>query len=297
MKVALATCTELPHLDGDEEHLVHALAAQGIEHVIAPWDGPDAPFVDADIAVIRSTWDYTQRVDAFVAWAQRIELAMKAKGSALYNPASVVRWNTHKRYLSELAREGVAVVPTVILAKGARADVKKVLVDNGWTHGAVVKPCVSAGSRDTVRIHGVDVDDAQALLERELPARDMMVQPYVKGIAAGEVSLIYIDGALTHAVNKRPKPDDFRSQPEFGSQVDRVDATPEQQRRADDILRTVGGHLLYGRVDFVTGDDGVPWLMELELVEPSLYLAWSDKNDAAHKLAAAIKRRAGDANA
>ena len=147
MKVALATCTELPHLDGDESHLVDALKAKGIEHVIAPWDGPDAPFVDADVAVIRSTWDYTQRVDEFVAWAARLELAMKAKGRELLNPASVVRWNTHKRYLTELAKEGIAIVPTVIVQ---RCDLKAVLSERGWSNGAVVKPCVSAMRRRPV---------------------------------------------------------------------------------------------------------------------------------------------------
>lgn len=285
MRVALATCTELPHLDGDESHLVDALKAKGIEHVIASWDGPDAPFVDADVAVIRSTWDYTQRVDEFVAWAARIELAMKAKGRELLNPASVVRWNTHKRYLTELAKEGIAIVPTAIVQ---RCNLKSFLIERGWTNGAVVKPCVSAGSRDTVRVRGLDVEEGQALLDRE--TRDMMVQPFVAGIGEGEVSLIYIDGKLSHAVNKIPKNADFRSQPEFGSNVRAVDASPEQRARADDILGIVGGKLLYARVDFVQGDDGVPWLMELELAEPSLYLAWNEH--AATKLADAIARRA-----
>lgn len=292
MRVALATCAELPHLDGDEEHLVRALGAAGVDHVIAPWDGPDAPFVDSDLAVIRSTWDYTRRVDEFVAWAARIELAMKGKpagqGGALMNPASVVRWNTHKRYLTELAKEGVAIVPTAMLPRGTPANLKNLLTVKGWTDGAVVKPCVSAGSRDTVRVNGVEVDEAQALIDRELPLRDLMVQPYVKGIADGELSLIYVDGAFSHAVNKKPRGDDFRSQPEFGSHVEAVAPTDAQRRAADDIMRTVGGRLLYGRVDFVTGDDGAPWLMELELVEPSLYLAWDDK--AAGRLAAAVRR-------
>jgi glutathione synthase/RimK-type ligase-like ATP-grasp enzyme len=290
MKVALATCTELPHLDGDEVHLTKALEAKGIEHIIAPWDGPDAPFVDADLAVIRSTWDYTQRVDEFVAWAARIELAMKAKRRELLNPASVVRWNTHKRYLAELAKEGVAIVPTFVVDKGTKVDLKLLLTEHAWTNGAVVKPCVSAGSRDTVRVNALEIDEAQALLDRELPARDMMVQPYVTGIEAGEVSLIFIDGALSHAVNKIPKGDDFRSQPEFGSNVSAVEASGEMRMRARDILRTVGGKLLYARVDFVKGDDGKPWLMELELVEPSLYLAWDEH--AATKLAEAIAKRA-----
>jgi glutathione synthase/RimK-type ligase-like ATP-grasp enzyme len=290
MNVALATCAELPHLDDDELHLLRALDARGIEHTVTPWDGGDKTFLASDLAVIRSTWDYTHKVDAFVAWAARIELALKARGKALANPASIVRWNTHKRYLVELANEGIAIVPTALLERGSRADVCSVLDERGWSAGAVVKPAVSAGSRDTVRVQGGEVTDAQALLDRELPSRDMLVQPFVDGIADGELSLIYIDGVLSHAVNKRPVHGDFRSQPELGSVVQRVEPTKRQRDAASDILGVVGGRLLYARVDFVTGTDGAPWLMELELVEPSLYLAYDES--AATRLADAIARRA-----
>lgn len=290
MKVALATCQDLPHLDGDEAHLLRALAAKGIAHTINAWDSGDEPFLACDHVVIRSTWDYTQKVDAFVAWAARIELALKAKGGLLMNPASVVRWNTHKRYLVELAREGIHIVPTAMLERGTNTTLASVLEQRGWTKGAVVKPAVSAGSKDTVRVRGLDVAAGQALLDQHLPTRDLMVQPFVEGIGAGELSLIYIDGALSHAVNKRPKNDDFRSQPEFGSIVERVEPTKAQIAAAEDILAIVGGRLLYGRVDFVTGDDGKPWLMELELVEPSLYLAHDPQS--ATRLADAIARRA-----
>lgn len=290
MKVALATCQELPHLDSDELHLLRALEHQGIEYVIAPWDGGDEPFLTSDLAVIRSTWDYTQKVEAFVAWAARIELGQKARGKALANPASVVRWNTHKRYLLELAGEGVAIVPTAMLARGTAESLRTVLQQRGWSNGAVVKPAVSAGSKDTVRVRDLDLDEGQALLDKLLPSRDLMVQPFVRGIADGEVSLVYLDGLFSHAVNKRPRSEDFRSQPEFGSLVERIDATKEQLAAADDVLGVVGGRLLYARVDFVRGDDGRPWLMELELVEPCLYLAHDQQ--AATRLARAIAMRA-----
>lgn len=294
MKVALATCQELPNLDGDELHLLRALEKCGIDYAIAPWDGGDAPFLACDHVVVRSTWDYTQHVDAFVAWAARIELSLKAKGGLLMNPASVIRWNTHKRYLEQVAQEGVAIVPTAMLLQGSQQTLLSVLQERGWSKGAVVKPAVSAGSKDTVRVRGLDVAGdvatAQALLDQQLPTRDMMVQPFVEGIADGELSLIYIDGALSHAVNKRPRGEDFRSQPEFGSLVERVEPSKAQREAAEDILGVVGGRLLYGRVDLVRGDDGKPWLMELELVEPSLYLAHDDR--AAPRLAEAIARRA-----
>src|ERR1041385_548265 len=104
--LVLATCRELPHLDADEEHLVRELKARGVVPVIAPWDGDIGAFTNADLVVIRSTWDYTQRVDEFVRWAARVETKTRIE-----NKASVVKWNTHKRYLVELSKEGLPVVP------------------------------------------------------------------------------------------------------------------------------------------------------------------------------------------
>jgi hypothetical protein len=299
--VALATCKELPHLDGDEVHLVAALRARGIEpHAIA-WDDDDAKFLAHDLVVIRSTWDYTERVDEFVSWAQRIELALKGKGArcSLENGASVVRWNTHKRYLVELEAAGVAIVPTIFVPRATSladalhgADRERKWLD------VVVKPAVSAGSRDTYRVDLEELREADGVVrafsidaaQKNFAAnRDLLVQRFVDGIGDGEISLIYIDGEFSHAVNKKPKLADFRSQPEFGSLVAAADATSEQRHAAEHVLRTVGGNLLYARVDFVRGDDGRPWLMELELVEPSLYLAYDDK--AAAKLASAIERK------
>jgi glutathione synthase/RimK-type ligase-like ATP-grasp enzyme len=279
VRVALATCRELPHLDADEAPLLDALRARGVEPVLVPWDGDgaDAVFASCACTVIRSTWDYTRRVDAFVAWAQRLEAA-RVK---LWNSASVVRWNTHKRYLVELARDGLPVVPTVLVPAGSTVELRALLT----AHGAVVKPAVSAGSRDTVRVTNGDVREAQALLDRNLPREDMLVQPFLSAVEEGELSLHYVDGVFTHAVNKVPKRGDFRSQPEFDSTVTRVEPSPAQRRVADDVVAHVGGNLLYARVDLVAG-----LLMELEVVEPSMYLRWAP--DAATAFADAIVKRA-----
>lgn len=295
-KVALATCRELPDLDGDDAPLLSALAARGVPFIVAAWDGGDEPFFDSALTVIRSTWDYTEKLESFVAWASRVEA-----GGHLENNARVVRWNTHKRYLAELAAAGVATVPTALLERGSRIGLAALLDDRGWRGGAVVKPAVSAGSRDTLRIVADDrasLAAAQELLDEHLPRRDMLVQPWVEGIGAGELSLIFIDGVFSHAVNKTPRAGDFRSQPEFGSTVERVEPTALERHTAADVLRaaaSVGGadlpHALYARVDLVRPGprDARPWLMELELVEPSLYLSWDD--GAAGRLADAIVRR------
>ncbi|MBI1945073.1 MAG: hypothetical protein HYS27_05220 [Deltaproteobacteria bacterium] len=281
MKVALATCAELPHLDDDDQPLVAALSARGVEVSHPIWDAGDAPFLDAELTVIRSTWDYTTKALAFVAWAERVERGSQGR---LCNPAGVVRWNAHKGYLLELERKGVAIVPTRLLPAGTSCDVARLASDAGWREGIVVKPAVSAGSRDSIVVAADEVARAQHHVDRLLPTRDLLVQPFVPGIAAGELSLIYLEheGALrfAHAVNKVPAQGEFRSQPEFRARVERVEPLPAWRAAADHILATVHERLLYARVDLVTGHGGAPWLMELELIEPSLYLAWAPESAA-----------------
>ncbi len=286
MRIALATCTELLHLDADEAPLVAALTARGVDVVTPVWNQGDAPFLAADLTVIRNTWDYSMHVDAFVAWARRIEA-----GGALHNPASVVQHNTHKRYLLQLHDAGIPVVPTVLTSAGGVLDVEATLRARGWTHGAVVKPAVSAGSKDTVRIHALSCVDAQALVDVLLPTRDMLLQPFVEGIVGGEISVHYIDGHYSHTVSKVPMAGEFRSQPEFGSHVTAIEPSARMLHVADAALRLMQGNLLYARVDLVAAahSDGC-WLMELELVEPSMYLRWAPH--AAVRFADAIIARA-----
>lgn len=296
MKVALATCAELPHLDGDEAPLVAALRARGVDVTHPAWDGGDAPFLEADLTVIRSTWDYTRKAAAFVAWAERID---GGTGGRLCNPARVVRWNSHKRYLLELEDQGVAIVPTRYLAAGSTVHFESLVREAGWRHGAVAKPAVSAGSRDSIMVTDEGVAHAQDYFDRLLPTRDLLVQPFVPGIADGELSLIYLEheGRLrfAHAVNKVPAHGDFRSQPEFRADVGVAEPAPAWREAADGILALVKEPLLYARVDLVAGDGGAPWLMELELIEPSLYLAWCPRS--AEVLADAIVERAGRTDA
>lgn len=275
MKIALATCAELPHLDGDDAPLVAALRARGVDVCHPVWDAGDQPFVDADLTVIRSTWDYTEKSHAFVQWAARID---QRSGGRLRNPARVVEWNHHKHYLLELAERGAAIVPTLYVPAGSTFDLERAVRQAGFRAGVVAKPAVSAGSRNSIQITADGVRTSQGWFDKMLPAHDLLVQPFVPGIARGELSLIYLEheGALrfAHAVNKVPAPDDFRSQPEFRAAISRVEPPAPFRAAADHVLSLVEGGLLYARVDLVEGENGQPWLMELELIEPCLYLGW-----------------------
>lgn len=287
MKIALATSKELPELDADDHGYVKALKERGVDVTLPVWDDPKADW-KVDLVVVRSTWDYSERRDAFVDWAARVDSVCD-----LMNPSSMVDWNTDKkRYLSDLAQHRVPTVPTAWLDKGAKkASVSALLKEHGWTSnkgGIVIKPVVGAGSRDTILVD--DVKKAQAFVDEQLPKQALMVQPFLPRIKDGEVSLVYIDNIYSHAVIKKPKEGDFRSQPEFGSVVERHQPTTRERDLADHILHIVGAKPLYARVDLVTGLDDKPVLIELELVEPCLYLGWSDAG--AEAFAEATVRRA-----
>lgn len=293
MRIALATCQELPELDADDHAYVAALRARGATVTLPIWDDQHASW-DADVVVVRSTWDYSERRDAFVAWAATVD----AQTPLFLNPSAMIRWNTDKQlYLTDLSEQGIATVPTAWLAKdgakeSAHVDVAALVALRGW-RDVVIKPVVGAGSRDTIRVlHNDLATVGQRFVQEQTKKQALMVQPFLPRIADGEVSLIFLDGSYSHSVIKRPRSGDFRSQPEFGSQIDRHSPTSTERSLADRALHIAGGRPLYARVDLVTGLDDQPAVIELEMVEPCLYLGWSD--DAAAVFADATLRRANE---
>ena len=288
--VALATCREFPQLDDEDRLLIPALADLGIDAVPAVWTDPDVDWSSFDAVVIRATWDYADNRDAFLAWAARVESV-----SRLFNPTSVVAWNTDKHYLEELAAAGLPTVPTVFVDPGAVVD--------GWLpQGAhadvVVKPAVSCGSRDTIRyVVAEPLDAAEAHIRRLLDEqRSVMVQPYLDAVdTVGETALLFLGGTYSHAIRKGPllargiegeKVEGLFVQ----EQIDPREPSALEREIAEAVVQRIpGGAPLYARVDLIPGPDGEPLLLELELTEPSLFLSHAD--GAAARLAAAIARR------
>jgi glutathione synthase/RimK-type ligase-like ATP-grasp enzyme len=253
-RIALATCAALP--GGDEDDA--ALAVELPEAVFAVWDDPVVDWAAFDLVVLRSTWDYQHRRDAFVAWAWSVP--------RLVNPPGVVEWNTDKRYLSELP----GAVPTTFLEPG-----------EPFTAPAgeyVVKPSVSAGSRDTARFAPGDEPRADALVRRiHAMARTAMVQPYLHAVdGAGETALLYFGGVFSHAIRKGPLlvPGAEPHEDLFATEdIAAREPAPAQRVLADRVVELVRdrfGTLPYIRVDLVPGPEG-PQLLELELTEPSLF--------------------------
>lgn len=265
--LALATSSEFPGLHHDDGVLLDALADRGVAPRILAWDDPSVDWSTANLVMIRSTWDYVPRRDLFVAWAHRV-----ATTTRLWNPADVVAWNTDKRYLRRLADAGVPVVPTRWATRGDTVDLAATVEERGWA-GGVVKAVVSAGAIGMVRFGAADAPDAQPHLDALLAAGDVMIQPYLPSIEDhGEISVVWIDGAITHAVRKRPKQGDFRVQEEYGALEELVDIDAPLRAVADTALAHVDPRCRYARVDLVMGLDGTHQLMELELVEPQLFL-------------------------
>ncbi|MFD7083914.1 RimK family alpha-L-glutamate ligase [Streptomyces sp. NPDC059918] len=269
-RVALATSDPGLAWDTDLPLILDALRARGLDAVAAVWDAPDFDWSRCAAVVIRSTWGYEQHLPQYLAWADAVQEVTR-----LDNPAWLVRWNTDKRYLGELAGRGVPVVPTRFIAPGEAVALPG--------HGQfVVKPTVSAGARGAAR-YTEDLHEKAAghIAALHAAGSTAMVQPYLTRIDEGERALVFLGGSFSHAVRKGPvltdigTVDDDRV-PHPG--VVRHLPSPAELALAEAALAAVPGSpdLLHARVDIATADDGAPVVMELELVEPNLFMGHSE---------------------
>jgi glutathione synthase/RimK-type ligase-like ATP-grasp enzyme len=268
-RVALATCAELPEGDEDFPALIAAMAEAGIEAEPAVWDA-QVDWALFDLVVLRSTWDYAERRDAFLAWAESLPQVL--------NTLPVLEWNTDKeRYLTDLAAAGVPIVPTEFVPPGQEPEPPQ--------EPFVVKPAISAGGRSSARFDPRDADAARRLVARiHAEGRTAMVQPDLGDIE--ETDLVYLDGAYSHALHRRvplPAAGD-RDVFYLDEQLRPAEASDAERAVAERALAAAPGDLLYGRVDLVDRT-----VLELELAEPSLYLAFG--SEAAARLAAAVSQR------
>lgn len=259
-RVAILTARHLPQLSPDDGGVVfEAFRRVGLEAFPAIWqDGVP----DADAAIVRTTWDYTGDPDGFVR-----TLAATSARMPLLNPLDTIRWNLDKRYLAELAAAGADVPATLVVPRGDARTLEDVLAALA-TDEVVVKPVVGAGGRATWRGRGADAATWRAAVAE----RDLLVQPFIpEVITDGEVSLLYFGGAYSHAVRKRPTGGEFRVQDDHGGVVEAYDPPAAIRAAAERTLATVTRPWSYARVDgIVLGERFV--LMEIELVEPELFL-------------------------
>ncbi len=280
MDVAFVTCAALPDLVEDDLLLLRELQARGVAVAPLVWDDPMVDWSKPSLCLIRETWDYHLRLDEYLAWLSRAE-----EQSRVLNAPELVRWNSQKCYLRDLERRGIDTVPTQWLKAGTQVNIGALISERDWDR-FVIKPSVSASSFETALFPANEIEKAEAHIERLLPTRELMVQPFMRSVHDyGERSLIFIDGAYTHAV-RRPEPF-MGDEMEHASRP--AQAMPEEIDFAVGVLDVLIEIPLYARIDIAPDDQGRLRLMELELIEPSLFFQFSP--EAVKLMADDIERR------
>lgn len=266
-EILLVTCASLPDGEAGGDLLVSALAARGYAARWVAWDDADVHWASADLVAVRSTWDYDDRLEEFLAWTRRVE----ATGARLLNGADVFAWNTDKAYLAELARVGVPVVPTMVVE--GEEELPPAIATFGRS---VVKPRTAAGGRGVV-VFDLEEGGPEELDESALEPGPWVVQPLVESVRSeGEWSVYVLGGEVGLAARKVPAAGDIRVHEEYGGTTVAATASAEHEQVARSAVAAaealLGRPLPYARVDQLRLADGTWAVSELEVTEPGLYL-------------------------
>jgi hypothetical protein len=270
-RIALATCPEIPDLDPDDQPLIGHFAQVGVEATPAIWSNPAVDWNCFDLVIIRNTWDYTDHLPTFLSWVQSL-------GSTVRNSAEIISWSSNKIYLHDLVGAGIPVIDTQFVSDLQQTWIVPPAADY------VVKPSMSAGSRDTLRLSTSDsgsVQTAQNLIDQIVAAgKKAMIQPYLDRVDTdGETALLYIDGQYSHAIRKGPllhkdieieRVHGLYLEEDITARLPRAD----QRKLADRVMGYVAKRFdapLYARIDLVDNQAGEPVVLEVEAVEPSMF--------------------------
>ncbi|MBS1489736.1 MAG: hypothetical protein JSS93_04360 [Bacteroidetes bacterium] len=253
----------------EDAELLTFLREKGLDLTPVIWNEGDIDWSNFDLIVLKSPWDYHEKIQAFWAWLEMLkELKIK-----VLNPVDVVKWNSHKSYLKDISDKGLAVIASQFLTKGSLVN------DRIFTHfnsdELVVKPCVSAGAKNTIILNRNTIFEKSKLIESLLTEEDFIVQPFVKEIMEGEWSFVFFHGKYSHCILKKAKPGDFRVQHYLGGSISFPQPNTKHIKQAEAYVKTFAPQTLYARVDGVLVHDDFK-LMELELIEPYLFFH-SDK--------------------
>jgi len=280
--IALVSARSARALDDDLLPLQQALIAAGTHAELVDWDDATLDWSRYSAALLRSTWDYTQRLPEFLAWAEHT-----AEITRLLNPLNAVRWNTDKHYLHDLAAAGVPVVPSFFIEPGQPADALPEHAE------FVIKPAVGAGSRDAQRYvrseRAAAIIHAQRLLDAN---RSVLVQPYLEAVDQhGESALLYFNGRYSHSIRKGAllKRGEAATRALFAAEhISARSADADERALAEQTLAAIPfiRPLLYARIDMIRDAENKPCILELELTEPSLYFAFDEGS--VQRFAAAI---------
>ena len=263
MKIALASCADLPGWEIDDAPLIESLKAKGVDVHQPAWTD-EINWENFDATIIRTTWDYHHNIDAFLDWVGRVP--------RLFNNAEIIKWNANKSYLKEMESKGAVIAPTAWIPANAISCIKEIMNEFDTSYG-FIKPQIGACASDTFRFKLDDYDKAQSFLNERV-CMEMMVQPYIESVETiGELTAIYFAGSFSHGVQKIPVKGDYRVQDDFGAKDMPYAFAEDEVALMDELLTLVPQYqsLLYARFDFLKSKEGTLLLNELELIEPSMF--------------------------
>jgi hypothetical protein len=268
--VSFITYAGMPDLDPDDCLALRELRRRGLSTAAAVWDDSRVDWTRAGLCIIRSTWDYHLRCPAFLKWAREVAVTQR-----LCNAPGLIEWNSDKTYLLALQASGLPIVPTVVMSSVDRRPLRELMAKHGWSE-IVIKPALGLATFGVMAPVGSDRLAAAEKHVSQLLARcDVLVQPFMKSvITIGERALVFISAEYSHAVSKTA----FQPLLPAGQAGEvRVEPAADEAALAAAAITALDQYTLYARVDVVRGDAGEPRLLELELIEPSLFFAIEPK--------------------
>jgi glutathione synthase/RimK-type ligase-like ATP-grasp enzyme len=271
--LAFVTYSILPELSPDDLTLAKFLSGKNIKVSAVIWDDENIDWNQFDAVIIRSTWDYFTRTKSFDAWLEKLSLS----GCRVMNPLSVIHWNKNKNYFNDFQKQGFAFPPYYYLEQGSNVDLPQLLRNDHWQK-AVIKPSISGGAHNTWITTTASVHTDSPRLDAMLEEGDVIVQIYMDEIVTeGELSLVFFNKQFSHAVCKKASSGDFRVQSQFGGTVTPVQPTKSLIQQAEALINSIPEDLLYARVDGLVLNENELCLMELELIEPALFVSDNDQ--------------------
>lgn len=284
-RIAFLTMDSLADFVSYDQLVLDLLRESGVIVDEVSWRSRGVCWDDYELVVIRSPWDYQQHAEAFLQVLETIECSQ----ATLLNPLSIVRWNIRKHYLRELEQQGISIVPTIWLDSPRVSQLRNAF-DQLGSDELVGKPLIGANADHAHRLFRGSEEAALSEAAAAWAGTTALVQPFVPSIQSdGEFSLIWFEGQFSHAVLKVPKAGDFRVQEEHGGNISSCDPPSDVLELAAECHEVLAERLLYSRVDIVRLPDGRPAVMEMELIEPSLYLGFD--TGAPERFAESIRRR------
>ena len=266
-----ATVPEYDDIKTENGKLMAYLREKGFEPSCQVWDNDKVNWADFDAVIIKTPWDYHNRILEFQAWLEKLEKV----GAYVLNPVEMIRWNSDKIYLKEMEEKGVRIAPTLWLGQGEKFDVEKIFAELK-TEKIIIKPRVSASANHTYALTKEEAMKKKENIERLLQENCFMAQPFLKEVQTkGEWSLLFFNGKYSHSILKTPKSSDFRVQLSYGGTVHKLEAPVSLVETAQRIVDGFGKGCLYVRVDGLEVD-GELVLMEFEAIEPYLFLLQSE---------------------